>query len=312
METSNYRCAQPELYSAARMAIRAAIREIANFTPVKAKYNPAFFAALQAEVAAAEALPDEQSRTGLAESLRITTKERATACLNQWQFLKGYIEDAPTMQGAQKKPALEAAGSIYYNDAARDDWESVNQLMVSAIQFVTDYSVELADGNNMPPTFVTDLTTAHTDFTLVWQNFQDEEEQNAIRAQEKVAANNTLYDKVIQVCKDGQRIFRGDEARRNQFVWHHLLYLVRGAGIAGIRGTVLELSTQQPVAAATILIVETGDTGVPDEDGVYRITGVPAGNYTVRCTATGYNTIEQPFEVLTGTLSTLDFRLTAV
>ncbi len=311
MNTS-YNCAQPELYSAARMVIRAAIREIAGFTPVKAKYDPPFFAALQAEVAAAEAMPDEQSRGSVAEALRITTKQMATGCLNQWQFLKGYIEDAPAMQGELQKPALEAAGSTYYRDAAGDDWESVNQLMVSAIQFVTDHTLHLTDGNNMPPTFIANLTAAHTAFTGHWENFQDEEEQNAIRAQEKVDANNTLYNKVIQICKDGQRIFRSNDARRDQFVWDSVLYIVRGAGIAGIRGTVLELSTQQPVAGATVLIVETGDTGVPDEEGVYRITGVPAGNYIVRCTAAGYNTIEQPFEVLTGTISTLDFRLTAV
>lgn len=308
---AKYRCAQPELYSAARMVIRAAIREIANFTPVKAKYNAAFFAALQAEVAAAEALPDEQSRTSTAEAMNILTKQRATVCLNQWQFLKGYIEDAPSMQGPLQKPALETAGSTHYRDAAADDWESVNQLMVSAIQFVTDNTVELSAGNNMPATFPTDLVNAHTAFLEMWQGFQDEEEQNAIRTQEKIEANNALYDKVIQVCKDGQRIYRSDEARKAQFVWDSVLYIVRGAGIAGIRGTVLELSTQQPVAGATVLIVETGDTGVPDAEGVYRITGVPAGNYIVRCTAAGYNTVEQPFEVLTGTISTLDFRLTA-
>lgn len=312
MEPTKYHCAQPELYSAARMVIRAAIREIADFTPYKPKYDAAFFAALEAEVAACEALPDEQSRTGTEEAMLILTRQRATACLNQWQFLKGYIEDASAMQGELQKPALESAGSTHYRTAAGDDWESVNQLMVSAIQFVTDNNTELSAGNNMPAAFPAALSAAHTAFLEMWQDFQDEEEQNAIRAQEKVEANNNLYEKIIQVCKDGQRIFRNNEARRNQFVWDSVLYLVRGAGIAGIRGTVLELSTQQPVTAANILIIETGDTGVPDEDGVYRITGVPAGNYTVRCTAAGYNTAEQPFEVLTGTVSTLDFRLTAV
>lgn len=151
MENSKYHCAQPELYSAARMVIRAAIREIADFTPVKTKYDAAFFAALEAEVAAAEALPDDQSRNSVVEGLRIATKQVATLCLNQWQFLKGYIEDAPAMQGELQKPALEAAGITYYRDAAGDDWESVNQLMVSAKQFVTDHNLELTVGNNMPP-----------------------------------------------------------------------------------------------------------------------------------------------------------------
>lgn len=310
MEANKYRCTQPELYSAARMVIRAAVREIANFTPVKGKYNAALFTVLESEVASCEARPDEQSRTGAAEAMHILTKQRAEECLRKWQFLKGYIEDAPSMQGALQKPALEAAGSTHYRNASGDDWESVNQLMVSGIQFVTDNFTELSDGNNMPASFATDIANAHTAFLEMWQSFQDEEELNTIQAQAKVAANNALYDNIIQVCKDGQRIYRDDEARRAQFVWDSVLYLVRGAGIAGIRGTVKDAVTETPIVNATVLIVQTGDTGITDEEGNYRITGVAAGSYTVRCTAVGYTAEERPFEVLTGTISTLNFSLT--
>lgn len=310
MEENKYRCAQPELYSAARMVIRAAVREITGFTALKPKYDVVFFNALQAEVAACEALPDEQSRSAATEAMHILTKERATECLRQWQFLKGYIEDAPVMQGALQKPALEAAGSTYYRDASGNDWESVNQLMVSARAFITENGTELSDGNNMPATFPPVLSAAHTAFRDMWQSFQDEEEQNAIHAQEKVEANNNLYDKVIQVCKDGQRIFRDDEARKNQFIWDHVLYLVGGAGIAGLRGTVTDAATNNTIAGATVLVVQTGETGISDSAGTYRITGLAAGSYTVRCSAAGYATAEVPFEVERGTISTLNFSLT--
>jgi hypothetical protein len=305
MEANKYRCAQPELYSAARMVIRAAIRNIASFTPKKPKYDLVFFTALQAEVAAC----DEQSRNSFTEALHILLESKAKACLNIWQDLKGYIEDAPTMQGDLQKPALEAAGAAYYRNASGNDWESVNQLMVSARAFISDNAAELSDGNNMPPTFPPDFATAHTAFKELWEDFQDQEEQSVIDAQEKVEANNALYDKIIQVCKDGQRIYRDDEARKAQFVWDSVLYLVRGAGIAGIRGTVTDAASGNVISGATVLVVETEETGVADEEGIYRITGLAAGNYTVRCTAVGYATEEKPFEVLTGTISTVNFSL---
>lgn len=310
MENPKFRCGQSELYSAGRMVIRAAVRQLTDFSAFKAKYDAAYFTALETEVAEAEALPDDTFRTANRQLNRIATVEAATTCLNLWQNLKAYIEDTPEMQGAQLKPSLEAAGSPYYADASGFDWESVSALMNEGKNFMTLKQAELTAGNNMPATFPTDFDSAYTDFLSKWQQFQDAEEINKQQTQQKVEACNALYDKIIQICKDGQRIYRSDEATREQFVWESVLYLARGAGIAGLRGTVLNLSTQQPVLNATVLIVETGDTGQPDQDGTYRITGVPAGNYTVRCTADGYNPIEQPFAINSGTISTLDFRLT--
>ena len=63
------------------------------------------------------------------------------------------------------------------------------------------------------------------------------------------------------------------------------------------------------IAGANVLVVETGHTGVSDEGGVYRITGLPAGTYTVKFTAAGYVDFTTSLEVLTGTVSTLDAEL---
>ncbi|MCW5908972.1 MAG: carboxypeptidase regulatory-like domain-containing protein [Chitinophagales bacterium] len=306
---SKYNCAQPELYSGARMVIRAAVRELPDFTAIKPKYDSMFFTNLEAEVAAAEVLPDEQYRNSIVEAMRNNTIAQAKLCLNIWQQLKSYIEDTPQFKGVQLKPALEAAGSTVYLEASGMDWESVNVLMVNGKQFITDYNTVLTAGGNMLPTFVADWDAAHLAFTTTWQQFKDREDTNVIAAENKLNANNTLYEKIIQICKDGQRIFRHTEAHRQQFVWDSVLYAVRGAGIAGLRGTITNAATGLPIAGAQVLVIETGDTGITGEDGKYSITGVPAGNYNVKASATGYNPVEEPFEVLTGTISALNFAL---
>ncbi len=312
MATSKFNCAYSEFFSGARMVTRAAIREITFIGTKKVKYNAAYFSALLAQVGVVEAMPDEDTREAYISILKIKLTEKATAVLNKWQDLKSNIAAAVAFQGELLRPALEAAGQNYYEPAANHDWESVQSLITSAKAFITANSAELLADDNMPPAFSADFDTLALNFNNELNPYQDAIEQARIASSEKLTAANALYDKIIEICKDGQRTFKTDDARRDQFIWNNVLYIIRGAGIAGIRGTVLDLSTQQPVAGATVLIVQTGDTGVPDEEGVYRITGVPAGNYTVRCTAAGYNTLEQPFQVLTGTISTLDFRLTTL
>ena len=43
------------------------------------------------------------------------------------------------------------------------------------------------------------------------------------KTEEKLKANNAVYKKVIQFCKDGQRIFKSESAKLDEFVWDHIL-----------------------------------------------------------------------------------------
>lgn len=85
-----------------------------------------------------------------------------------------------------------------------------------------------------------------------------------------------------------------------------LVLMVMGAGIhvyAGdvnpvkvgnvISGHVIEKSTEHSLPYATILIVETGQGAVTDENGEFRFKKVPAGKYTLRVQLLGYETQEK-------------------
>ncbi|MCG6954650.1 MAG: TonB-dependent receptor [Gemmatimonadetes bacterium] len=78
-----------------------------------------------------------------------------------------------------------------------------------------------------------------------------------------------------------------------------------------VAGTVMA-SGDSALAGATILVDGTVLTAVTDGHGVYRITGLPPGRYTVRATAMGFSPEAHPdVEVVAGETHTVDFALAA-
>lgn len=57
-----------------------------------------------------------------------------------------------------------------------------------------------------------------------------------------------------------------------------------------ITGHVIEKGTEAGIPYAAVLIVETGDGTVTDQDGYFRFKNVPAGKYTLKAQVMGYGT----------------------
>src|SRR5438309_5330670 len=55
-----------------------------------------------------------------------------------------------------------------------------------------------------------------------------------------------------------------------------------------LRGTVIDSTSQQPVAGAQVQLVGTNRATYTDAAGVYRLTGVPVGEATVRVQRIGF------------------------
>ena len=78
-----------------------------------------------------------------------------------------------------------------------------------------------------------------------------------------------------------------------------------------ITGTVRDRATQQPVASAQVSLIGTTRGGLSNDQGIYRITGVPAGTYQVRVLRIGYQASVAPVTVTNGQSTTLDVPLGA-
>jgi hypothetical protein len=78
-----------------------------------------------------------------------------------------------------------------------------------------------------------------------------------------------------------------------------------------IAGTVRDRATQQPIPSAQVSLTGTTRGALTNDQGAYRVTGVPAGNYQVRVLRIGYQASVLPVTVTTGQTTTLDVALGA-
>src|SRR3954462_278564 len=79
-----------------------------------------------------------------------------------------------------------------------------------------------------------------------------------------------------------------------------------------VRGTVLDSTSQQPVAGAQVSLVGTNRTTSTDASGVYRFTGVSAGPATVRVQRIGFAQRTATVNVTEGAVASADLLMQSV
>ncbi len=81
------------------------------------------------------------------------------------------------------------------------------------------------------------------------------------------------------------------------------MLLLPGAALAQsstLSGTVTDGDSGDPLPGANVFVVEIGSGAATDIDGLYTITGISAGSYTVRVTFIGFKSNEQAYSVSAG------------
>ena len=76
-----------------------------------------------------------------------------------------------------------------------------------------------------------------------------------------------------------------------------------------IVGRVTNAGTRQGILSATVQVDRTRFAAVTNEDGHYRITGVPAGSHTITARRIGYTQHSEPITVVADSELTVDFTL---
>ncbi len=311
MVQSEYNCSQQELYTVARLGWNSCSQHIVKFGNFKAKYIPAYITTHLNEITAASIIHDAQARGAKSEKLRVQLTEKNKEALDIWQGLKRYIADA--FPENLQKATLEEAGQKHYEKASNYDWDATEGLLTSGSVFISDYQTELEADDNMPITFPAEFNTFKTEFTTLHQNFLNSREDSAVGTQDKVVANNVVYNKLVSMLLDGQYIFRKDEATKKQFLFSELLYKASGTGTAGIKGTVTDAITHLPLKNVEIKFLLTIKTGKTDDEGKYEIKQVAHGKFDIEASLEGYQTRTiSEFEILIGNISTLNIELTPI
>ncbi len=294
--TANYATSMKDLYSGLKTAWRNYEGQVARFTSYKAFYTLAYKTAALAAIDAAQELPDNDARKGTSEILRLGVVDLGKACLQNFQFLKGYIDSAfPTM--AVQKIQYVMAGQNNYRDAARGDWESMEAMNSSAKNYLALAAnvTALTAGDNMPAAFVATVQAASDAFDAQYDSFKLAE-QTSVETANKVKANNAIFKTGMTMLSDAQKIFMNEPEILTKFIFQNILGLINPA-VAGIKGTVKELGTNVAIGNALMVAQHDGDVAVTvavDVDGEFGAQ-LKEGKYRIVVSADGY--VGQEFDM---------------
>jgi hypothetical protein len=318
-----YPCSQQDLYTIVETGWQSYAEFLADFMNLSTLYTAATGTDQLAALAAARAMPDEDSRNEVHKTLRVQLSGLAETCLITWSDMSTYIRDGfPANEYENKRIA---AGANYYAGAAHENWDDVKGLMQNGIAFVNANTATLTTGG-MPATFVADMTAARDAFEVKHQAFLHAEEDSKVLTDEKITANNALYRALTKMNEDGKKIFRNNAAVREQFTFERIWELVSGNGGGsgtGVPSTIIELGiytydedTLEPIAGATFSVLNAPGnlvvSATTDSLGMteLKITGYAADEdavLEVELVAPGYETASGTMDMRAGNYYSLDF-----
>lgn len=301
-----YKCTQQQLYAVANLGWQNYLDNLTDFTNYKAKYTAALGNDAIAAVLAAKNLPNEQARGSVPESLRIQVVQAGLICLDNWQKLKGYINEAfPGMQ----KPKLQAAGSAYYRQASNEGWEQMQSMLTSASTFIVDNSPALSQGgDNMPAAFPAKFEADKTDFESKYTAYLNASLGSVSSTGNKIAANNAVYDALLKMFADGQIIYRTDAMKKMLFVFDTLIGFVSVPGATGLRIVAKEKLTALPLPGLAVTAQPGNIQGTTDENGVL-VLSMPENTYSITGIKAGYQTFTEEVDITTGVVSRREVEL---
>jgi Carboxypeptidase regulatory-like domain len=308
MSKIDFNCAQQELYLVCRLGWKMCRENLTEFAKLKSRYTTALIEERLAEITAAQDIPNEKTRRDKPKMDRLAMEEATNRCLELFQTLKVYIDDA--FRAHLVKSKIESAGQSYYAKAQGYNRDAVNNLMTTSIQFIQNNLDALIANDNMPNNFLTDYKTAYEkcyncqeEYIISISSARDVTSQNT-------AANNDVYQKFMSMSRDAQIVFKNDEVLRRQFSFADLLVRVSGVGVAGLRGTITRFDNGMPILGALITIEARNKSAFSDELGKYDIPQLAHGTYTITIAAEGFRTVTlDSFDIKPAVYNRLDWAL---
>jgi hypothetical protein len=282
MPVKKYNCSQAEFYATVKLAWGSCDANLADFTNFATTYNAALIAARKTQLSDAKAMPDVQARGEAGETFGIQLSETAKTANLKWLSLRRYIEKA--YKGPLAKPKLEAAGHDYYETANQQDWEDMDLMLEAGKNFITTFGAPLTADAGMPAAFPADYNLVYVAFNGLYDQFKNAPQSAQEGTRAKMLANNDLYDKTIEMMKDGQTIYYNNAAKRERFIWEKVLSLVTppiGGGLPVsslvIKGKITNNNNGDGIVNAVVTINEAGNP----EPGV-SVTTNENGDYNFR------------------------------
>ena len=186
---------------------------------------------------------------------------------------------------------ISAAGQQYYTKVSSCSWVNVTAMLNAMGPFVTNNLADLTADNNMPANFGTQIQTLKAEFDALYKSWSDADNAASNETDAKITMNNTLDSQLKTMLSDAQKIYRKDAVMAEKFTLGELLNQVRGTRPSGINGKTINSVNKKAIANAKITIVELGIELISDENGLFKLTPMVLGKYTVIIEAAGFETV---------------------
>lgn len=291
---AEYPSTAQELYSIGNTIYDNVSANLAAFTLFKAKYVAAYIAGLKLNIANAKALPDEEMRNALFQTLGVELETLEEKCCENFQDLKNYIDDSYVE--SLHKIKYDAAGAPKYEAAKAGNHERVAGLNTDMINFITAESavllVNLSGGANMPVGFKLMVQGDSGAFDLKYAAFKLAR-QTTMDTNKKTKANNDCFKEIMSACDDGLRVAAKsvDPAGMSKlFTFKTVKDLVSPPGSASLKVTCKKTADSTPVAGLNVTIQAAGGaiiTLVTDAAGVVLFENIDPSDYNVTITGAG-------------------------
>jgi hypothetical protein len=301
MENKKYSFSMSVLYQVLRIVLVNAAKNIVALGTFKSKYNDAYINDLQIEVDKAERMKSEQARNAEHELLREQLVSLGDDCRGFWQDLKRYIAEA--YGTAVEAVQWDAAGWQNYDAASHDNWDKLREMMSMGSLFIEENLVKLTTDGFMPADFRDKFEASRSSFNDMYMSF-DVAMENALQGTvDKILANNSIYDKIVQLCLDGQTVFKKDDTKKALFSMEAVSQLVKPVGAATVVFEVTNSETLQAQPGVEIVNMDTERSIVTDANGRAEMGQQASGSTNYKIVADGFPEEIITVDVQTGTKS---------
>lgn len=287
MVVTKYPIGQTESCETMRILWRNCKNNIVPMRALKSAYTPELCVQRIAAIDMADALPDDAARSMVHEAIRLEVVDLGWECTRFWKRLKSYIngiysgEEARTIQ-------YYGAGWAHFAGATAPNWQDVNDLMQSGINYITANEAALkgADGKNMPDAFPASFQLIWDSFKSKRQEFTDTLNETQVATSTKVNSINSCYIDAINMGSDGQTVFESDEEMRRLFSFEAMSAVVSPPGPASFEVTVEVNGIAKP--GAEVSIEGTDKSGVTDAEGKVLFLQMHDGTMMCKIICDGY------------------------
>jgi hypothetical protein len=311
---SKYRCKQAELYEVVSVILLSLRELLVYFTAFKPKYTSGFVDSLEAELKAVMSLPDYDQRRANQIVVRELAVEQLLAVRHGLNSLRAYIRSAYKNEAVRRAKEKEA-GFEKYKSAMKCNWEALKDILYKCKMFLVNNEVALMENDNMPSGFKAHFDALADGMIAQIPAVLNTRENNEEKTQTKIAANNVLFDKIMDVCEDGNVVFSQDKAKYDQFVFAQVLKLVTPPGAAGMKGVIKDVVSSVPLAGAMVTIKQNDlaeVSAMTDGAGKYVFANLAVGRYKGVVRLEGYRDFYFDIVIKTGETNYENFWLQIV